>query len=94
MRIFYKVYLPDVDKENVKVVVQDGMVNISAKAEKAEEEKKGSIVTKSSFKKIYERRFPLPSNASEDKVEINFDGEYLVIKFPKNTNSSERSYDV
>lgn len=92
--IYYKVHLPDIDKENVKVEVRDGIVNVSAKTEKSEEIERKGTVAKSSFKQTFERRFPVPSNANEEKVDYKFDGDYLVIQFPKINKGKGGSYDV
>jgi HSP20 family molecular chaperone IbpA len=92
--IYYKVHLPQIDKKNVKIDVRNGMVNISAKSEKVIEEKKKGVSSKSSFKQTLERRFPVPSNANQEKVDFNFEGDNLVIHFIKNNDKMRGSYDV
>jgi HSP20 family molecular chaperone IbpA len=70
------------------------MVNVSANTEKTEEEEKEKTVARSSFKQSFERQFSVPSNANDDKVDFRFDGDYLVIQFPKISKSLSVPYDV
>lgn len=81
--IYYKVHLPNVNQENVKVEVYDGMVNISAQSEEVKKEEDGGHLAQSSLVQRVERRLPVPPNASEERVEFKFVGDDLVIQFPK-----------
>lgn len=85
--IYFKVHLPGIDKENVKVEVREGTINISGKSERVEKKEGNEIIAKSFSRETFERRFPIPPNANGNKFDFKFDDDYLLIHFLKMSRS-------
>lgn len=77
--VYYKISLDGLDTENVKIDVQDGMVNITGSMNKVEETENG----RTSLNQAFQRSFPVPPDVDSAKVEFSTESGQIVIKFPK-----------
>ncbi len=79
------VALPGVPKDNIKVEVQDGVLNISSEAEKTNNVKNedGNVVRQEYSYSSFQRSVPLPSNANENDVKAKYDNGVLQLSVPK-----------
>lgn len=89
-----KAELPEVEKENVHVTVENGRLILSGerKFEKEETGKKYHRVERSYGSFL--RSFNLPENADPEKVEAEFKDGLLRVHLPKQEKAKPRQIDV
>lgn len=89
-----KAELPDVQKENLKVSVEEGVLRISGerKQEKEEKNKKYHIVERSYGS--FMRAFQLPSAIDESKVVAEFKEGMLNVRVPKTERATPKSVEI
>ena len=80
--VYYTIQLKDINRESLKVNIENGQVNLTANIEKKSNSRNGSNTMVS----IFERSFPLPGNIDSDKLEISQEKEKIILKFPKLPN--------
>lgn len=89
-----KAELPGLTKENVKVTVEDGVLEIAGerKEEKEEKDKKHHRIESSygSFR----RSFTLPEDSSGEKVSAEFKDGVLKVHLPKDQTAKPKSVEV
>lgn len=77
--IYYDIAIKDLDKEKLKVKVEDGQISISGQTEKKSEENGSGSFYSSSF----HRSFPAPPEVDADKFQMEQLKDTLTLKFPK-----------
>lgn len=77
--IYYDFAIKDLDKEKLKVKVEDGQISISGQTEKKFEENGSGSYYSSSF----HRSFPAPPEVDADKFQMEQLKDTLTLKFPK-----------
>ena len=89
-----KAELPGVKKEEVRVTVDDGVLNISGerKTEKEEKTKKYHRVERAYGK--FERTFTLPDKADPSKIVADFKDGVLHVHLPKSEKSNGGAREV
>lgn len=89
-----KAELPGVNKEDVKVAIEDGVVRIQGerKQEKEEKDKKFHRVERSYGS--FMRTFALPVNIDETKVQAQFKDGVLAVRLPKSPIARPKALDV
>ncbi|MHB1238397.1 MAG: Hsp20/alpha crystallin family protein [Gallionella sp.] len=86
--------IPGVDKENVKVTIEDGMVSISGerKQEKEEKDKKFHRIERSYGS--FMRSFRLPDNVDESAVKAEFKDGMINVTLPKSGKAKAKLINV
>ena len=89
-----KVELPGVNKEDVRVSVEGGVLSISGerKAEKEDTNKKYHRIERTYGS--FARSFTLPEGAASDKVSAEFKDGILKVHLPKDEKAKPKSIDV
>lgn len=89
-----KAEIPGVNKDDVKVSIEDGVVSIQGERnqEKEEKDKKFHRVERSYGS--FMRAFSLPTNVDEAKVQAQFKDGVLTVRIPKAPNAKPKSVDV
>ena len=89
-----KAELPGINKEDVKVAVEDGVVRIQGerKQEKEEKDKKFHRIERSYGS--FMRTFSLPSNVDEAKIQAQYKDGLLTLRLPKSPTAKPKSVDV
>ena len=89
-----KAEIPGVNKENVKVSIQDGMLTIQGerKQEKEEKGKKFHRVERSYGS--FMRSFRVPDDADESAVKAEFKDGMLNVTLPKSAKAKPKSIEV
>ena len=89
-----KAELPEVNKEDVKVTVANGVLSISGerKQEKEEEGKKFHRIER--YYGSFTRSFTLPDNVDETKVDASYKDGMLNLKIEKTGESKPTSIEV
>ena len=89
-----KAEVPEVKKEDLKVLVEDGVLSINGerKSEKEENGKKYHRIERAYGS--FERSFTLPADADATKVTSDFKDGVLQVHLPKNPNAKPKAIEV
>ncbi|HKU43535.1 MAG TPA: Hsp20/alpha crystallin family protein [Polyangiales bacterium] len=89
-----KAELPGVNKDDVKVAVEDGVVRIEGerKQEKEEKDKKFHRIERSYGS--FMRTFGLPGNIDEAKIQAQFKEGVLTVRLPKSSAAKPKAIEV
>lgn len=89
-----KADLPEVKKDDVKVLLQDGIVSVSGERHQEKEEKGKKYHKIEREYGHFERRFTVPTDVEADKVHAEFKDGVLSVRLPKSAKATPRSVDV
>jgi HSP20 family protein len=89
-----KADLPDMKKEDLKIGIEDGMLNLEGERKQQKEEKgrKFHRIERSYGKFV--RRLALPSDVDEQKVAADFKDGVLNVHMPKLATAKPKTIDV
>ena len=89
-----KVELPEVQKDDVKVTVENGTLTISGerKSEKEDKNKKYHRVERTYGR--FERGFSLPDDAQSDRIKADFRDGVLRVHLPKSEKARPKQIEV
>ncbi len=89
-----KAEIPEVDRKDVKVTVQDGVLTLTGerKQEKEEKNKKFHRIERSYGSFV--RSFTLPDDVSDDKVKAEFKDGMLLVHLPKAEKPKPKAIEV
>src|SRR4029077_11323178 len=89
-----KAELPGVNKEDVRVTVEGGVLTITGerKAEKEEKDKKCHRIERNYG--TFVRSFMLPEGTASDKVSAEFEDGVLRVRLPKDESAKPKSIEV
>ena len=74
---------PGLKKEDFKISVDNGVLQIESETRKEEEEKNDTFTRKEFSYSSFSRSFSIPENASEDNVTANYENGVLKLKLGK-----------
>ena len=88
--------LPGLDKNDVKIDVNDGVLTLTGekKAERVEEDKKKEFFLKERSYGSFERSFTLPPTVNVEKIAALFEKGVLKITLPKNDVVKPRGREI
>lgn len=87
--------LPGVKKEDINVNVDRGTVMISARIEKATEQKEGDrVIRQERYSGSMQRAFTLDGNIDTDKIDASFQDGVLRVVLPKKESSQQQRVTV
>ena len=90
--------LPGFNKENIKISVLDGYLEITAKTSSDKKEgDNGKYVRRERFEGEYKRSFYIGENISEDEIKASFNNGLLNINIPKikeNPTSTKKYIEI
>lgn len=89
-----KVELPEVQKDDVKVTVNEGVLNISGERKSESEEKNKIMHRIERFYGRFDRSFTLPTNANGDDIEATFKDGILSLHIKKNEQRKPKLIEV
>jgi len=90
----FKVDLPDMKKEEVKVTFEDGILNIAGERHVEKEEKNRKYHRIEREHGRFYRSFSLPENADTTKIAAEFKDGVLLLRLPKNEKSRPKVLEV
>ncbi len=82
--------LPGISKEEVNVMVGDGILDISAKRQDESEEEKEGYVRKERGYYSFHRRLALPEDAEEEGIDAKLEDGVLRLTIPKKKKEEEK----
>jgi HSP20 family protein len=89
-----KADLPEVRKEDVKLTVENGVLTIEGERRQQKKEENEKFHRVESVYGRFVRRFTLPDDAQEDKVEANFKDGALQVVIPKAAAKSPKARQI
>ena len=89
-----KAELPEVDKKDVKIAVEDGVLRIQGERTKEKEEKGKKFHRIESSYGSFFRSFTLPENVAEDKLTADFKDGILFVHLPKTEKPKSKAIEV
>lgn len=89
-----EVNAPGMKKDDFKINVENGVLNISA-ATKNESEEKGKNYTRQEFRyESFSRAFTLPENASEEKINAKYENGVLKLELTKKVPVTNKRKEI
>lgn len=92
--IIVKAELPDMKKQDVKVIVEQGVLTISGERKMEKEEKTKKYHRIESEYGSFMRSFALPGAIAEDKVSADFKDGVLKVHLPKDTKVGGKAVEI
>lgn len=89
-----KAEIPDVNKEDVKVSVDNGVLTIKGERKQEKEEKGKKFHRIERFYGSFTRSFTLPDNVDESKIVASFKDGMLNLTIPKTAEKKPKAIDV
>jgi HSP20 family protein len=86
--------LPGLSKEDVEVMVGEGVIDITAKREERSEESDEGYIRRERGFVSFHRRLDLPEDASNDKLEAKLEDGVLRIRVNKMKQETEKRKKV
>jgi HSP20 family protein len=89
-----KAEIPEVDKKDVKVTVQEGVLTVQGERKKETEEKGKRFHRIERAYGTFVRSFTLPEDAAEDKIQAEFKDGMLLVHLPKTEKPKPKAVEV
>jgi HSP20 family protein len=89
-----KAEIPEVDKKDVKVTVQDGVLSIQGERRQEREEKGKRFHRVERAYGTFLRTFELPDGIDEEKVKAEFKDGMLLVHLPKTEKAKPKAIEV
>jgi HSP20 family protein len=89
----FKVDLPDMKKDDVKITIENGILYISGER-KFEKEEKKKFHRLERFFGTFERTFTLPEDADATKIKAEFHDGVLQVHLPKHLTAKPKPIEV
>jgi HSP20 family protein len=89
-----KAEIPEVDKKDVKVTVQDGVLTIQGERKQAKEEKGKRFHRIERSFGSFVRSFGLPDEVAEDKLKAEFTDGRLLVHLPKAERPKPKAIEI
>jgi HSP20 family protein len=89
-----KAEVPEIKKEDVKVTVDNGVLNIRGERKQEKEEKNKKFHRIERYYGSFSRTFTLPDNVDEKNIEASFKDGMLNLQIPKVEKAKPKAIDV
>ena len=89
-----KAEVPEVDKKDVKISVEEGVLTIQGERKKEKEEQGKKFHRIESSYGSFFRSFTLPENVAEDKLAAEFKDGILLVHLPKTEKPKPKTVEV
>lgn len=86
--------LPGVEKDNIKISVNNGVLNLSGEKKMSETEKNDCYHCSERFFGPFERVFNLPATVNESKIKADFKDGVLKIRLPKTESAKPHEIQI
>jgi HSP20 family protein len=94
-KVIVKADMPGLEKGDVKVVVNDGLLTIEgSRRESRDEKQKGRRVRCERFAGTFTRSFNLPAWADASKLEANYKNGVLEVTIPKTETACPKEVEI
>jgi HSP20 family protein len=89
-----KAEIPEVDKKDVKVTVQDGYLSIQGERKQEKEEKGKRFHRVERAYGSFLRSFELPDDVDQEKVKAEFKEGMLIVHLPKTEQAKAKTIEI
>ena len=89
-----KAELPDMKKEDVKVIIEHGVLTMSGERKFDKEEKKKKYHRVERGYGMFMRSFTLPDDADVNKIKADFKNGLLMVRVPKSEHAKPKQIEV
>jgi HSP20 family protein len=89
-----KAEVPEVDKKDVKVTIQDGVLTIQGERKQEKEDKGSRFHRVERSYGSFIRSFTLPVDVAEDQLKAEFKDGMLLVHLPKTEKSKPKAIEV
>ena len=86
--------VPGIKREDVKINIDDHVLSISGEKDQKKEEKGETFHRIERFYGSFNRRFSLPDNVNEDKIEAVFKDGLLTLTIPKTEVKKPKAIEI
>ena len=92
--IVIKAELPGVNKDDISIDVNNGVLSIKGERSDEEDVNEENYYRKERFYGKFQRAFTLPDNADSDKIDAGFKDGVLEVKVPKTEQSKGKKVKI
>jgi HSP20 family protein len=89
-----KVELPGVNKDDVKITMQDNILTIRGEKKEEKKGKEGSAHRVERYYGSFQRSFSLPTSVKSDRIEAEYKDGILTISMPKAEEAKPKQIEV
>lgn len=89
-----KVEIPEIKREEIKITIDNGVLNISGERKHEKEEKNTKYHRIERHYGKFLRSFSLPDNVTEEQVDAQFEGGVLTLHLPKTEKSKPKQIEI
>ena len=93
-RVVIKADMPGLEKSDIKVVVNDGLLTIEGIRKEVRDERGKGFVRTERFVGNFARSFNLPTWADESKIDANYKNGVLEVTVPKSEQALPKEIDI
>ena len=86
--------LPGVDKKDINIKVEDGMLVLSGEKKSEHEEKEGEYVYTERRYGKFERSFRLPKEVKADEIKARYENGVLNVNIPKSEKAQPKQISI
>ncbi len=89
-----EINLPNIDPNDIKVSVDDGVLKVSGDFEEKEEDKEKNYWKKEIRRGSFKRAIRLPAEVDEEKVDANYQNGILKVVLPKTKPKKKKEKEI
>lgn len=89
-----KADLPEVDRKDIRLTVDNGIITITGERRRNLEEKGERTLRKENFYGSFSRSFSLPSDVDADGIKASKEDGVLTVRLPRSQPRKARSIDI
>lgn len=93
-KVIVKADMPGLEKGDIKVVVNDGLLTIEGTRKESRNEKEKGFVRCERFVGTFSRSFNLPAWADASKLEANYKNGVLEVTIPKTESARPKEVEI
>jgi HSP20 family protein len=91
---YLEIDLPGVEKDNIEISVNEGILTISGERKLERKEEKENYTRIESFFGRFERSFKLPADADSDNIEAKYENGVLKLFIPKRPKPEGKKIEI
>jgi len=91
---YLEVDLPGVEKENIEISVNEGILTISGERKLQKKEEKENYTRIESFFGRFERSFKLPADADSENIEAKYENGVLKLFIPRRQKAEGKKIEI
>ncbi|MBD3298775.1 MAG: Hsp20 family protein [candidate division Zixibacteria bacterium] len=93
-QVLIRADMPGLEKSNIKVIVNDGLLTIEGTRKEEHDEKSKGFVRTERFVGNFARSFNLPAWADATKIDANYKNGVLEVTVPKTEKARPKEVDI